>query len=481
MGEHLEARIVSTPTDLQVVEVVPAAARSTPHGQLAPSGRTGAGRGGMATSDGLSAYERSDEDFFEQYLRERCARSRNTENSYRAVLRRFKYFCTSQGLASVREFTRTRWSDWQSYLRHPPPEHIMTVSVAHTHANWRPFRGPLGERSAAQSEIVVRAFFDWLSDPSVGGVVINPTQSIRTPTQRRSATRGSAGVERSLEDRELDYLIRALLEMPAETAEQRMKRSRARWVLTLAVNTGLRASELAAARRRDIVPNPKAETPGSYMLRVTRKGGVQAELPLHGSILVGWREYLSEYRRECRTPWSDDADLPLVLPLRRQNAQHMQCSSLKVCKAAGEAASSAQRCYAMSACKMAKIGASASVPSTTRATVWNVITDLAREAADLALKDGDLAMEERLRRISTHWMRHTFASNLLRDGAKLVNVRDLMDHASLTTTNEYVHNPAAELAAAVNLMRDRTREMTGNPAKKKFQTPKPANDAAFNA
>jgi site-specific recombinase XerD len=66
-------------------------------------------------------------------------------------------------------------------------------------------------------------------------------------------------------------------------------------------------------------------------------------------------------------------------------------------------------------------------------------------AADCALVCDDKMAETRLREASTHWLRHTFANDLLDNGADLRSVRDLMDHASISTTNQYLHRPEDRL------------------------------------
>lgn len=51
---------------------------------------------------------------------------------------------------------------------------------------------------------------------------------------------------------------------------------------------------------------------------------------------------------------------------------------------------------------------------------------------------------------SIHWLRHTFGSNLVLNGVPLIVVKELMGHASITTTEQYAHLMPDHLAGAVD-------------------------------
>ena len=56
------------------------------------------------------------------------------------------------------------------------------------------------------------------------------------------------------------------------------------------------------------------------------------------------------------------------------------------------------------------------------------------------------------RRVSPHTLRHTFAVSLLDQGVDLRTVQDLLGHASITTTQAYLHTSDEKKLAAVNAL-----------------------------
>jgi site-specific recombinase XerD len=51
------------------------------------------------------------------------------------------------------------------------------------------------------------------------------------------------------------------------------------------------------------------------------------------------------------------------------------------------------------------------------------------------------------KRISPHWLRHSFATHLLERGANIVAIAEFLGHAKLTTTERYCHVTPALLRA----------------------------------
>jgi site-specific recombinase XerD len=70
-----------------------------------------------------------------------------------------------------------------------------------------------------------------------------------------------------------------------------------------------------------------------------------------------------------------------------------------------------------------------------RPRLRRIVKDVMQSAADLAMEAGDEFAQARLQQASTHWLRHTFATDLFDSGADVLSVQDLLDHASISTTS----------------------------------------------
>jgi site-specific recombinase XerD len=310
---------------------------------------------------------------------------------------------------------REHWGSFGRYLRNPPPEHVMDgASVGFGQEGWRPFRGPLKETSARQAEVIVKGFYDWMADPSIGAIEFDPVKTWKTHTARKSRTKD--GVDRLLSREHLAYVHEAIESMPGETTERMRERARAKWICCLALNTGLRASEIARASSSML---RWGSEPGTRILRIRRKGDIESDLPLLDEVVDGYRDYLAVYGLEV----SAHLDLPLVMPTRVS-----------------------ERSLAMG-----------SVKHLSRPHIWKVMRDVLTAGADVAAARGDTAAQEVLLLASTHWLRHTFANELLDSGADIRAVRDLLDHGDISTTNTYLHKAQAKLRGEINKLARRSR------------------------
>lgn len=76
-----------------------------------------------------------------------------------------------------------------------------------------------------------------------------------------------------------------------------------------------------------------------------------------------------------------------------------------------------------------------------------------RKIIDKLILDSGLS-----KHISPHTLRHTFATDMLNNGADLLTVKELLGHSSLSTTSIYTHVTSARLKEVYNLAHPRAKE-----------------------
>jgi integrase/recombinase XerD len=123
------------------------------------------------------------------------------------------------------------------------------------------------------------------------------------------------------------------------------------------------------------------------LLRVRGKGGKERLVPVAGQTLARWKEY----RKEARI--GTGADMPL---------------------------------FPLPGSKTRTIG---------RGTAWRVVKATAARAGLPPLP-------------SPHWLRHSFATHLLSNGADIRAIQEMLGHARITTTQIYTHLSSERLRRA---------------------------------
>ncbi len=254
---------------------------------------------------------------------------------------------------------------------------------------WRPFEGPLTASSQKTALVIVQSLCQWLTDQHY--LHGNPFKSVGRLA--RGADR--IDVTRALTGAEWKAVKAHLAQMASDERYFRL-----RFVLVLAYSTGARLSELVAMRKRDLRSFSRdEEADQQWEIRVTGKGEVSREVQLHLFVMNEIRSYFRQ--RGHATFEAAPADAPLI-------------ASLEVDPQTG--------------CADAPLSSS---------RLYDVLKGFFAEVAD-TLPPAQHEMAERLRRASTHWLRHTFATHFLQTGGELAILRDLLGHKSLATTSVYV-------------------------------------------
>jgi len=246
------------------------------------------------------------------------------------------------------------------------------------------------KRSIARALSAVRAFYRFLNLHH--GVEVNPARAASVP---------------KVEKRLPGYLDRGAMDRLFAVAEARsgdntFRSVRDRAILELFYSTGMRLSELVGLDLDDV-------DLVSDQVRVRGKGKKERLLPVGSLAVTALRNYY----------------------LRREEVMEGSRGPVAVAGRPGRAGGA----------KQAGAGAAASSGAVFVSERGSRLTPRAVQLAVHRLLD---AVSEG-RKVSTHSLRHSFATHLLDAGADLRAVQELLGHASLSTTQIYTHTSVERL------------------------------------
>lgn len=293
---------------------------------------------------------------------------------------------------------------------------VRHVNIDHV----RTFLAPLSDRKQDYAKRVLNSFYRWLME--VGYVNANPIVATSRRTLRRQAR-----TDKFLHPSDVTFLIKAMHELDGHLRNYASRR----WIFWLLFHTGARREEIAGNIPRkemegligqrlpsgvrgpmlmsDFMRKPmptSAQATEGWELRIVGKGDKERIIPVSPELMGE----LVRYRRYLR--------MPDALP-RRSDTTPVVCGDDK---------------YALS-----PQGIYANLKAITSA-----MADLLQDKPECE------RLVEDLRRVTPHWLRHTYVTALIATGAKLESVKDLVGHVSLDTTLGYKGRNEEEMVEAVN-------------------------------
>lgn len=287
---------------------------------------------------------------------------------------------------------------WDQRFRIPQHKWIGAAYAERMTEHWRPYKGKLSASSQKYAMVLVRDMMQWLTDQHY--LHGNPLKGV---SKFSSEQANVIDISHALTVKEWKTIKTYLSGMDTDDRYYRL-----RLILALAYSTGLRLSELVSIKRKDIKPFERGDGGGEqWQAQVLGKGKKRRDVELSLYLMNEIRFYFQRRGHDCFEQAPPEAPIIAALPPVQE----------KFTSGAGS------RPFP---------------PADDALTVRRLHEILKQFFREAARAQSDLAMAKRIESASTHWLRHTFATHALQSGVSLEVVRDLLGHASLTTTSIYI-------------------------------------------
>lgn len=345
-------------------------------------GRTGINRAPAETTKQINA--ETDLDAVKAWLSE-FHDSPNTFRNYRKEVERLLLWSLKELGKPLSSLMREDLARYEAFLADPQPrDRWCGPRVSRESAAWRPFEGPLTAASRRQVLVILNSMFSYLV--AAGYLASNPIALIRR--RGRMAKREPLTMERFLEQDVWTHVLAFIDTLPRDTHGQRARQERARFLFSLLYLLGPRVSEVASHTMGSFV-----ERRGKWWWRVTGKGDKEALIPVNQEMVGA----LERYRMFLGLSAMPDPDE--ITPL------------------------------------VPNVGGKRGI---TANMVYRIVKSVLLSAAD-ALETLEPHKAQKLRRASTHWLRHTAITHQADAGIELRYVNRSARHANLETTKIYLH------------------------------------------
>ncbi|KRW83622.1 tyrosine-type recombinase/integrase [Marinobacter sp. P4B1] len=331
-----------------------------------------------------------------QWLAEKAADSVATARAYRREAERFVLWAARVRQKCLSDLDRSDFVAYREFLKSPGADWIMARQLSRRHPDWRPFLGPLNDKSVYYALSVVSGLIQFLVD--TGYLRANPM-----PSPKKPPGQSFSPIARSLSKAQVAFLFSAVNELPVQDGRSELMKLRAQWMLTVFTTTAMRISEACGHVMGDIRRVPlKAESVWVFM--VTGKGGKQRAIPLNQRFITG----MVSFRRSLGLGmYPDPEETTPLFPKLNQVSDSGDVEGL-VLEGMGSR------------------------------HAYRIVKELMLSAADIASKAGEEYEAGNLREAaSTHWLRHTVLRDIADETEDLRLVQQFAGHSNINTSAAY--------------------------------------------
>lgn len=312
--------------------------------------------------------------------------SPQTQRSYRKEAERLLLWSLIEKQKPLSSLTRDDLRDYQQFLSDPQPQSCWCgPRKPRDDLKWRPFQGALSGGSIAQAITIINALFSYLVE--AGYLSGNPLGLMRRKIKQYALNKTKI-IERFLEQALWQSVVDYIEALPKTTYREQKKYERVRFLFYLLYLLGPRVSEVAQSTMQSV-----KQIRGKWWWQVTGKGQKTQLIPINVSMLNALIRYRQFYGL-AQLPQSDE-QLPLFMNLN------------------GTQGISSNMIYRL-----------------VKKTFLNCAKAFEKTRPDFS---------EKLKKASTHWLRHTSITHQADAGIELRYIKRHARHESVETTMLYQH------------------------------------------
>lgn len=338
----------------------------------------------------------------------------NTALSYKKEAERLLLWSIINQRKSLADLSTADFATYREFLKNPQPASlwVSTKRYPRMHPNWKPFsskvlrpdelayleRNPfeksndkpvLSEATITYSYTVLNGLFEFLVSQQY--LQSNPIKAVpKNIRGRKSVMR----VDHTIPVRLWTYITQQMELTPVAHNET----YRTVFMIKFLYMTGLRLEEITNVKLGDFFAKEQDDGRLSWRLKVIGKGDKLREVFIVDAVLQLLKEYLN-VRGLSTDPRMNDEDIHLITAVDSTSGLNKQ-------------------------------------------HVYNTLKSWFKSIAG-PLKDSSPMDYKLLNEVSTHWLRHTFASRLIKK-APLTVVMKVMGHTDINTTSLYLSNEEEE-------------------------------------
>lgn len=352
-----------------------------------------------------------------------------TLRSYRMEIRRLRWYCERFNVVAPSNWSFQDAMAYLRFLNEKAGSYLSPRRLSPADPNWTPFKAVPSPGTLANTKKVINSLFAfWLES---GYVRRNPFVGTL------KSTAGSEDVVRSLPDEFLEAVYRSIEQRPKVSQMDFLAAIRNRFIIRLLERTGLRASEALAGNMNDVHPVTDPKTAEVYWgFRVRHgKGGSTGTVFLDDQVMADFMAYRRAFGFD---DVPDDKDsTALILSTRTQD--RILADGVPVGYSA----------RAKRSMRMWR-------PIRRRQTLWEITKTEFANAATLLRQSGYNQEADVLESASTHWLRHTFGTRLVRQGQDLRFVAQAMRHRNIRRTMIYTNIDFLDVARSMKAMKEQS-------------------------